>query len=247
MLGFFKGLGIGLLCLLLFVAGVVFNVEFLGKKTQENQVKIERTLEVTMQVKPDIFTAKIDFYPSENLSTKSVLSEEEREQIAQTFKEIMQRSAKDGFCADGAYSLEANFSRENGFVIPKGQRLNANLECEIKAENLDAFNVLIEDINAIVAKSEWVRVSTPALSANFSKDLLAANREKLSGELLTKAYAYEKSYSGELDRSCVLSAFLLHPQASIHPRALRADAELSLPLINKNHQSVSATLTFLCK
>lgn len=30
MLAFFKGLGIGFLCLLLFVAGVVFNVEFFG-------------------------------------------------------------------------------------------------------------------------------------------------------------------------------------------------------------------------
>lgn len=39
MLAFFKGLGVGFLCLLLFVAGVVFNVEFLGKKDVGGKIK----------------------------------------------------------------------------------------------------------------------------------------------------------------------------------------------------------------
>lgn len=40
MLTFFKGLGVGFLCLLLFVAGVVFNVEFLGKEANSNAMQL---------------------------------------------------------------------------------------------------------------------------------------------------------------------------------------------------------------
>ncbi|EOC4478979.1 hypothetical protein ACX5EL_000547 [Campylobacter coli] len=38
MLAFFKGLGIGFLCLVLFVAGVIFNVEFLNKALSQQMV-----------------------------------------------------------------------------------------------------------------------------------------------------------------------------------------------------------------
>lgn len=37
MKSFLKGLGLGLLCLVLFVLGVVFNTEFLGLKNHNNQ------------------------------------------------------------------------------------------------------------------------------------------------------------------------------------------------------------------
>lgn len=246
MLGFFKGLGIGLLCLLLFVAGVVFNVEFLGKKTQEKEMEIKKYIQVQMPLKSDIFTARIDFYPSEALSTKSSLTNVEREQISQLFKEIIKRNEKDNFCVGGAYSLEANFDRENGFIIPKGQRLNAKLECEIKAENLNAFNVLIQDMNNIIAKSEWVKISTPALLESFSKNLLAENAEKLDSELLIKAYEYEKKYSKDFNRTCSLSSFILQSHL-FEAESLRANNGLSLPISGKHSQKAGAQLSFYCK
>ncbi|WP_270989618.1 hypothetical protein, partial [Campylobacter helveticus] len=176
MLTFFKGLGVGFLCLLLFIAGVVFNVEFLGKKSSSNEVELITKAESSIKVKPDIYEAEINFWANEDLSTKLHLSETEKAQISQSFKEILERSAKDKFCTGGAYSLEANFSYENNFKVPKGQRLNAVLNCEIKEGNLSAFNAFLNDINAIVAKSEFIGVSTPALRANFSSDLLKATK-----------------------------------------------------------------------
>lgn len=245
MLGFLKGLGVGFLCLLLFVAGVIFNVEFLAKKSNENAIQLTRSIEAYTQIKPDIFTARIDFYSSEALSTKADLSDAERGQIAQVFKEILNRNAKDNFCVGGSYSLEANFAQEDGFKIPKGQNLKAHLACEIKAENLNAFNALVEDMNAIVAQSELVRMSTPALWANFSEDLLMANKEKLSDALLTKAYAYESAYSRDLNKTCTLTSLSLNTEHFMQARALRSDA--TLPLVGKKNQSASAKLALKCR
>ncbi|HEG0618464.1 TPA: hypothetical protein SB595_001492, partial [Campylobacter jejuni] len=69
MLAFFKGLGIGFLCLLLFVAGVVFNVEFLGKKDSNHDLYFSRNIEVSNTLKPDILYANINFWANENLSS----------------------------------------------------------------------------------------------------------------------------------------------------------------------------------
>lgn len=253
MLTFFKGLGVGFLCLLLFIAGVVFNVEFLGKKSSSNEVELITKAESSIKVKPDIYEAEINFWANEDLSTKLHLSETEKAQISQSFKEILERSAKDKFCTGGAYSLEANFSYENNFKVPKGQRLNAVLNCEIKEGNLSAFNAFLNDINAIVAKSEFIGVSTPALRANFSSDLLKATKEKLNDELLTKAYEYEKNYSTKLNKNCVLKSFSLNSALIVTPRALMMSAKsaaneaISLPLTNEQSQSAVANLLFICK
>ena len=76
MLTFFKGLGVGFLCLLLFVAGVVFNVEFLGKEANSNAMQLSTQIEAYTKLKPDTYEAEINFWANEKLSTTPNLSEE---------------------------------------------------------------------------------------------------------------------------------------------------------------------------
>lgn len=251
MLAFFKGLGIGFLCLLLFVAGVVFNVEFLNKDTTNQNLSFSRTIETSMQTKPDIFYANINFWANENLSSKIILSNEEKAQISNTFNEILERSKKENFCSGGSFSLEPNFSYKDGIQSLKGQRLNANLRCEFKADNLNSFNELLNDLNSIIAKSEFIGISVPALEPQFSKQMLTANKEKLYNELLKKAYSYEKIYSLDLNKTCVLRNLNISPSANVYPRALSAKAadsvELSLPIIKDEEQSINGTALFICK
>ncbi|MBS4331362.1 hypothetical protein [Campylobacter vulpis] len=254
MLTFFKGLGVGFLCLLLFVAGVVFNVEFLGKEANSKAMQLNTQIEAYTKLKPDTYEAEINFWANEKLSTTPNLSEEQKADISQSFKEILARSAKDHFCTGGAYSLEANYSYENNLKIPKGQRLNATLQCEIKEGNLSAFNSFLNDINALVAKSEFISVSTPALKASFSNTTLQNAKEKLNDELLNKAYEYEKIYSAKLNKKCVLIEFNLNQNGiarnfqgvMMSAKSLEKEA-VSLPLTKEEELNARANLLFTCK
>lgn len=253
MLAFFKGLGIGFLCLLLFVAGVVFNVEFLNKKELKHDLYFSRDIEVSNTLKPDILYANINFWANENLSSKITLDNEEKVQIANTFNQILERSKKENFCSGGSFSLEPNFSYKDGVQTPKGQRLNANLECEFKENELAAFNGLLNDINAIIAKNNFISVSTPALQARFSKNILNDNKEKLYNKLLQRSYQYEKTYSSDFNRTCILKNLETSSMPST-PRMLSVkatkvdnDIELSSPLINEKEQSLNAKALFICK
>ncbi|EGR7988239.1 hypothetical protein I8B25_000517 [Campylobacter jejuni] len=227
MLAFFKGLGIGFLCLLLFVAGVVFNVEFLGKKDSNHDLYFSRNIEVSNTLKPDILYANINFWANENLSSK-----------------------KENFCSGGSFSLEPNFSYKDGIQTPKGQRFDANLECEFKENQLADFNNLLNDINSIIAKNNFISVSTPAIQTKFSKDTLNNNKENLYKELLKTSYEYEKTYSLDLNKTCVLKNLQVNANTNIAPRMLNAKSdniELSSPIISEKEQILNAKALFICK
>lgn len=249
MLAFLKGLGVGILCLLVFVVGVIFNEEFLNKNGKESGLKLSRDIEVYTELKPDRFVANINFWANQTLSTKLNLSQEEKAAITDTFGQVIERSKKENFCSGGSFSLNPNFSYQEGVQIPKGMRLDANLKCEFKTEDLNVFNALLSDINAIVDKSEFVAVSTPSLEAVFSNELLKTNKEKLYDELIKKAYVYSENYSKNLNKTCILKNLEFLPQSSSPIRALSVKADtnaLSLPLIQEEQVNVKAKAEFIC-
>ncbi|TKX31523.1 hypothetical protein [Campylobacter estrildidarum] len=250
MLAFVKGLGIGFLCLLLFIAGVIFNVEFLEKKNSNQALFFSRNIEVNTDLKPDEFYTNINFWANENLDTKITLSDEEKNQITNTFSQITQRAKKDNFCSGGSFSIEPNFSYKDGAQTIKGQKLNANLECIIKENELDNFNHFLNDLNSIVKKSSFVGVSIPTLEPKFSKQLLEENKEKLYDKLLQKAYSYEGIYSKDLNKSCTLKTLKTNLDPNITPRIFAAksnDMQLALPIVKDTKQSLNATALFVCK
>lgn len=246
MLAFLKGLVVGILCLLLFVAGVIFNEDFLNKNGKESGLKLSRDIEASVKLKPEHFVANINFWANQNLSTKLNLSQEEKEAVADTFKQIVERSKKENFCSGGSFSLNPNFSYQEGKQTPKGIRLDANLKCEFDTENLNVFNTLLSDINAIVNKSEFVAVSTPSLEAIFSNELLKTNKEKLNDELLKEVYVYGENYSKNLNKTCILKNLEFLPQSSSFMPILKDISTLSLPLIQEQQVSVKAKAEFVC-
>lgn len=250
MLAFLKGLGLGFLCLLLFVAGVVFNVEFLGKKDSNQNLYFTRNIETSTVLKSDIFYADIDFWANENLSSKITLNNEEKSEISNTFSQIIQRCKKENFCSGGSFSLEPTFSYKDGVQTPKGQRLSANLKCEFKENQLFDFNRLLNDINSIVEKSDFIGVSIPAIKPRFSKSLLSNNQENLYSQLLKKSYSYAQTYSLDLNKTCILKNLQVNTGDSVVPRALSVEADNTkylLPVVNEQEQIMSAKALFVCK
>lgn len=252
-MAFLKGLGVGFLCLLLFVLGVVFNVEFLDKKPKNNDyLNFSRELEVGVAVKPDIVFARINFWSKESLGTKAELTQEDRENIAQFFNAVTERVKKDNLCTGGAYDLEPNFVYKDGLQILKGYRLNSSLECNFKEDQFDIFNHMLSDINAMVAKNDFIAVSTPALNPKFSSKLLEVNKENLYDEMIQKAYEIEKKYSKDLNKTCIVRSLNIasspRPLVRSMSANLKSDASSSvMPIIEEEQQKIKAIVSFICK
>ncbi|MCW1359760.1 hypothetical protein [Campylobacter sp. US33a] len=251
MQNFFKGLGIGLLCLLFFVAGVIFNVQFL--KTKDDKLILQRQIEVSNKLSPSTFKAILNLNASEILSQKSVLENEDKASISQTFKELLERAQKDKICVGGAYSIEPTFLYKEGLQIPKGQRLNASFECEFSKDKLEIYNAFINDVDKILQNNTLIRMSIPALQASFAKEELDKNQEVLYNEALKKALTYEKYYSTNLQKRCALQALNLNANTGLRPYAIKS-AEVgndnfgaSLPLVKEEEQSLRVNLTFVCE
>ncbi|TEY28635.1 hypothetical protein ELQ27_08905, partial [Campylobacter sp. CH185] len=84
----------------------------------------------------------------------------------------------------------------------------------------------------------------------FSKDTLNNNKENLYKELLKTSYEYEKTYSLDLNKTCVLKNLQVNTNANIAPRMLNAKSsniELSSPIISEKEQILSAKALFICK
>lgn len=240
MIGFFKGIAIGFLGLVLFVAGVVFNVEFLSEKNNDTALKLSRAIEVSVPIEPDKWTATIEFFADKNLSEQTHLNAEQITQISDTFKQISQLSNQENSCIGGdfylqPYRTDSVFTNQNS----QGVRLKAKLICGFKKGDLNAFNTLLNNIDSIISKSDFVAVLPPSLEPGFSNELLESSKEKLNDELLKKVYAYEGYYSKALNKICTLNILNLNFHEP-NPYAILADKS------DKWHFIVTLDTGFIC-
>ncbi|KGI55786.1 hypothetical protein [Campylobacter sp. MIT 97-5078] len=259
MLSFFKGLGIGLLCIVCFVIGVVFNTQFLNPKSSSgNGFIFTNELEASNKLTPDTFTSTPSFSASAILSTRTNLTSDEKASIAGAFNEILDRVAQDKLCRGGSYSIEPTFEYNNGLQIPKGQRFEASLTCEIKAEQLASYNTLLNDMDKIAGKSGFFTMSMPSLKAKFSKEQLVNNEKILSEELLKQALSEQERYSNLTAKACTLESLDLNTGNSHVPifrsvalsaSSAKADStfENALPIVGEEDRSLSALVRYRCK
>lgn len=253
-MSFFKGLGIGLLCVLMFVVGLFFNVWFLDG-AEKKGFSFTQSIYSSNKLTPDAFVSNPKFVASEYLSTKTSLNAQEKALIAKTFNEILERVALDKLCRGGSWTVEPTFLYKNGVEIPKGQRLRANLSCKIQAKELEAYNTLLNDIDAIATKSGLMTVSMPALRASFSNELIKENEIKLREELISKALDIAKHYTKLINKHCELKNLDLD-SPSRTMSVISEDAVVegvgttfknALPVVGEEERAVNAVATYICR
>lgn len=258
MMNFLKGLGIGLLCVVAFVLGLFFNVWFLNG-TEKKGFNFTQELQSANKMTPDTFVSTPRFVASEFLSTKVSLTTQEKALIAKAFNDILERVAKDKICRGGSYTIEPTFSYKDGIETPKGQRVEARLSCKIKAEELDAYNALLRDIDSIATKSGFITMSMPALRASFSSEALKENEMKLREELINTALATGERYSKLTNKTCELKnldfsgsfaprGYLLSAKQAVAESA-SADSvyENALPVVGEEERSINAVASYTCR
>ncbi|AJC91707.1 hypothetical protein (DUF541 domain) [Campylobacter subantarcticus LMG 24377] len=249
MKSFLKGLGLGLLCLILFVLGVVFNTEFLGLKNHDKQnIEFSRNIEVSNEIMPNIFNATLNFSASKELSEKTLISNEEKSYIAQTFKEISDRIAKEHYCKGGSYTLEPSYNYHQGNKTLNGYRLYSNFTCQIPQNKSKDYENLVKDIENISTTNTLISFNTKALKAGFDEMILETNKENLYDLALKKAFEKAQYYSKSLAKSCTMKNIHFDNDGTKYrsPNLSASADSIVLPIVQSEKQSLKANVLFVC-
>lgn len=258
MINFLKGLAIGLLCILCFILGVVFNVEFLKTQSENKQINafiFKTQLETSNKLKPNTYLSSPNFSASNLLSNKQSLSAEDKLAITKSFNAIIERIKQDKICSGGTYSVEPTFYYKDGVSNVSGQRFFASLNCEFEANQLDTYNTLMQDIDKIARDGGYFSVNLPALEASFTQEELVKNNQILFQALLKKALEGENNFSKDLNKICKLKDFESQDNAHFAPilkaSLLSASSKKegfssSLPVVGEQTQILSAFASYEC-
>ncbi|EAK3364510.1 TPA: SIMPL domain-containing protein [Campylobacter lari subsp. concheus] len=250
MKSFLKGLGLGLLCLVLFVLGVVFNTEFLGLKNHDKQnIEFSRNIEVSNEIMPNIFNATLNFSASEELSKKTIVSSDEKNHIAKTFKEISDRIAKENYCKGGSYTLEPSYNYYQEVKTLNGYKLYSNFTCQIPQNKSKDYENLIKDIESISNTNVLISFNTKALQAGFNEAILETNKENLYDLALKKAFEKAQYYSKTLAKTCLVKNIHFdNNNIKYYAPNLAASVDSIVPPIVKSEkQTVKADVLFICQ
>ncbi|WP_257928240.1 SIMPL domain-containing protein [Campylobacter lari] len=250
MKSFLKGLGLGLLCLVLFVLGVVFNTEFLGLKNHDKQnIEFSRNIEVSNEIIPNIFNTTLNFSASEELSKKTTISSNEKDHIAKTFKEISDRIAKENYCKGGSYTLEPSYNYYQEAKTLNGYKLYSNFTCQIPQNKSKDYENLIKDIESISNTNVLISFNTKALQAGFDEAILEANKEDLYDLALKKAFEKAQYYSKTLAKTCLVKNIHFdNNNIKYYAPNLTASADsVVLPIVKSEKQNLKANVLFVCQ
>lgn len=251
MIAYLKGLGIGILCVLVFAVGLFINTKVFKDAPSEG-FSFSVELQSSNKLTPTVFVSTPRFTASESLSTKINLSAEEKALIANVFTEILSRVEQESFCSGGSYSVEPIFSYEGGIQTPKGQRVEASLSCKIKTDELLSYNKLLNDIDALASKSGFITMSMPALRASFTNEELKENEKKLSEELIQKALANTAYYTKLTNKQCELinldfSSLPIPRALSVKSQESATNFDTTLPVVSEEEHAITALVTYLCR
>ncbi|WP_257912727.1 SIMPL domain-containing protein [Campylobacter lari] len=250
MKSFLKGLGLGLLCLVLFVLGVVFNTEFLGLKNHNKQnIEFSRNIEVSNEIMPNIFNTTLNFSASKELSKKTIVSSDEKDHIAKTFKEISDRIAKENYCKGGSYTLEPSYNYYQEAKTLNGYKLYSNFTCQIPQNKSKDYENLIKDIEGISNTNVLISFNTKALQAGFDETILEANKEDLYDLALKKAFEKAQYYSKTLAKTCLVKNIHFdNNNIKYYAPNLTASADsVVLPIVKSEKQNLKANVLFVCQ
>lgn len=238
---------------------VVAALFFIKSELNREGFTFTQELSAANKLTPDTFTSNPRFWANRNLSTKAVLTSDEKAAIAATFNAILARVAQDKICRGGSYTIEPTFSYKDGVEMPKGQRVEASLSCKIKANELEIYNKLIADVDKIASKSGFIMMSMPALQAQFDVDALKENELKLREELILMALKTAKHYTKITQKSCSLTnlnfsqnhsgvrLMSVHEESAEGAMAVDTSFKNALPVVGEEDRKISAVGSFICK
>lgn len=255
------------MALCVFVAGIFFSNLYIQQDKNEG-FSFTQNLYDSSKILPDSFVSTPRFFASNQLSTKTKLSEEEKEKITRTFNDIIILASKNKICTGGSYSLEPTFHYDykSGKQTQKGYSFNASFNCEINTNQLEEYKELISSMSKIASLSGLISMNVPSLNATISNELLRKSEEESINKILTLANESSIRYSKSINYKCKIKNINFSSrQIRPAPRVLTEKSNTAsfdkfdkivgtvnnigpvLPVIDEENMEKSALVTFYCE
>lgn len=200
---FFKGLGVGLGCLVCFVLGVVFNTQFLGfansKQTFINNpsLHINEEIKASNSLKAGMFESSINFFSNDARLKQNDLDLAFKESLTKEIQEITQKLQASKICSGGSIEIKPSFAYNKGVKSQEGWGIDASFACKFKDKN--EFDVLLKSLNL-----KAISMSTSPVINAISTQEKAAQIKILKDKILANALDEAKMLSKTLNKACVL-------------------------------------------
>lgn len=243
----------GVLFLLFFVTGAVF-YSFMSKEnvSQTATTKIEHDLSISKDILPSAFVSNPLFVASNSLSQISELKSEQKVQIQATFDSIIALIKQSNICTGGEYQILPKYDYVDNKRISVGQILRGQLSCEIQIEKQKDYFALLRQIDAILAQSEYVRMTVAVLNPKFDENKIQENKITMQNELIQLAQKEADRFSETLSKKCQIAKIGIvggfEPMYGVKRSAVLSESiSNETPVQKAQQQTLMANLSLECK
>lgn len=241
-----KYVGVVLISLLLFCSGSFFYY-FLNTFFQKNHkgLNIQQDFYATTEIKSDLLKTSLDFSASPTLSTKAVLSQEDKRNIERIFDKINTRVKESNICYPAGYSIQPTFDYKDGKEVPNGQRVSFSIQCAFHQDKLSEYKKVLEDLNHSLENQ--LMLSIPILEPSITQEQLQEAQLTLRNDLFEKIENTRKNYETILKKRCKTSRINLISQSADSSRQWDPNNQQEIILENqKNKITLGAAASFRC-
>lgn len=201
MRNFLKGFFIGFGIMIFFVLGIVVTKAY-ELLVINNKSTIEREVEVTKTIKYDNYLANPNFNSSKELSIKEYLSNEEKNEIINTFSKILELANNSDICKGGSYTLQQNIAYKDGIQFPSGFLFKSGFECNFSKEKIKNYEELLNNFNEVLKDNKYITLDIPAVNEVISDTNFTNIKESLHDEIYEKSEELKEHYSKISNKIC---------------------------------------------
>ncbi|WP_104697227.1 MULTISPECIES: hypothetical protein [unclassified Helicobacter] len=240
-----KCISITLISLLLFCGGGFFYY-FLGSFFQKNpkELNILQDFYANTKVKSETLKASLEFSASPTLSTKPVLSQEDKKDIEKIFEKITLRIKQSDICHPSGYSIQPTFDYKDGKEVPNGQRVYSNIQCAFHQDRIKEYKEILADLNLMLGGQ--LILSIPIIEPDITQNQLQDAQLTLRNQILEKAEGARKDYEITLKKECKIKEINFAPQSLDSSKQLISMQQEPIVADQDNTITSSAIVVFRC-
>lgn len=219
---------------------------------------ITKSFTTNKTLTPRFITSTIRIESAEKLRNIGELSEKTRSAINTTLNNIIAR-AKDGtLCKGGGYEIAPIVNYEKGARKTIGQNVKFSLECKFSEDELEAYNRLLGEINAMILQNDLLALPQPKLEHRITNDEVNVAKEEMFAQFLVESLPkIAKNYSNALKKTCFATEITTTDSYSTMPhimsRAQMEDAVVlastnaAAPIASEAEVEVNITMKMVCE
>jgi len=202
-----KYIVISLIVLGAFVGGLLFS-HFIVQSTalSGRDITLNQVIQIKKNVDFDTYKSTLWLNGTEQISSKPIGSAQDKQNIEQLFKSVLERAKKNNLCLSGTFSLSPTFQYANGQKIQRGQQIDGSIICNISKKDIETYRALLKDLDYMVLKSGYASLAISPLEPTLKDDEKDEIYKEIYDEIIQKAMELSTHYAQILHKSCTIKS-----------------------------------------